>query len=655
MAPPSSSEPGLPSHRTRPLSKPVTINPNLYGSPSDSSFPSSRYDHGESTGVTGFLSRWIQFESESSSAHSTTLPARRLTYQSRAGSTNHAPTLVTLVKRLVHLLRTPKRAVGLVASLLFLLIIYKVWPEPVRPNDGPGLRWEQLEIVLKRNRELKSLQKASKPLPTESLDHVEALLSSNQEIRVVKPQEDRMDRKVFQDSPVQDQDATNEEDMSLAEQEYLKAAEGDTHKVLGPGLRVLDQGQADDSVEQDDNGVDYVPDAMVEVRPGSEEQDDERDSNEDEEEAEDDDDWYDSKSSILHWEPGAGLRILTEEDLYDENPRIPSWLMQSEFEDEDTSEEELARAEELRQIWKSASREKTRMPLYKDALDQPQQQDDETCSFVSPVEAYQKALTRIRRTNQLKSQGQDPDLEEITIEDYYRFSHPDIASQQSPDTEHAHKYSKTGHLVPPPDAEQADHPIPQLLSLGERRWEEMAARQSRTLGEAVEEYKRRYSRLPPKGFDLWWDFASNNDVLLPDEYDRINLDLAPFWALPRTEMRKRVREALDVKETFVLVVEKGRVRVQVGHFILFPTSTSNESWDLDARLKQVHDQGGLDWGGTLPRARDAASLIRPFAKYMPDMQAVFSIHDQPRIYLSATRRASLIELGLNGERESDFV
>lgn len=30
-----------------------------------------------------------------------------------------------------------------------------------------------------------------------------------------------------------------------------------------------------------------------------------------------------------------------------------------------------------------------------------------------------------------------------------------------------------------------------------------AFRQSKTLTEAVEEYKRRYKRLPPKGFDDW--------------------------------------------------------------------------------------------------------------------------------------------------------
>lgn len=61
-----------------------------------------------------------------------------------------------------------------------------------------------------------------------------------------------------------------------------------------------------------------------------------------------------------------------------------------------------------------------------------------------------------------------------------------------------------------------------------------------------------------------------NSLLLPDEYDRIHLDLAPFWALPRAEMRQRVREAMDLKETFVLVVENGTVSVEVGCAGLIP-------------------------------------------------------------------------------------
>lgn len=46
------------------------------------------------------------------------------------------------------------------------------------------------------------------------------------------------------------------------------------------------------------------------------------------------------------------------------------------------------------------------------------------------------------------------------------------------------------------------------------------------------------------------------------------------------------------------------------------------------------------------------SLIKTFARFLPDMKATFSIFDQPQIYLSWGRRGSLVELGLRGERAS---
>lgn len=63
------------------------------------------------------------------------------------------------------------------------------------------------------------------------------------------------------------------------------------------------------------------------------------------------------------------------------------------------------------------------------------------------------------------------------------------------------------------------NPILGLLRDGERKWKDMIARQSQTLDQAVEEYKARYGRNPPKGFDEWWTFAHGQGVLLPDEYD----------------------------------------------------------------------------------------------------------------------------------------
>lgn len=48
------------------------------------------------------------------------------------------------------------------------------------------------------------------------------------------------------------------------------------------------------------------------------------------------------------------------------------------------------------------------------------------------------------------------------------------------------------------------HPIQVLIEKAEERWRKKCASQSRTLTDAVREYKRRYRRNPPKGFDDWW-------------------------------------------------------------------------------------------------------------------------------------------------------
>src|SRR5690606_31319995 len=71
-------------------------------------------------------------------------------------------------------------------------------------------------------------------------------------------------------------------------------------------------------------------------------------------------------------------------------------------------------------------------------------------------------------------------------------------------------------------------------------------RASRTLKEACAEYKRRYGRRPPKGFEKWqgyfinvnkvvlnyirWAYVQKYQVQLPDEYDQIHRDLEPFFA-----------------------------------------------------------------------------------------------------------------------------
>ncbi len=92
----------------------------------------------------------------------------------------------------------------------------------------------------------------------------------------------------------------------------------------------------------------------------------------------------------------------------------------------------------------------------------------------------------------------------------------------------------------------AEHPIPRLMADAERRYRALLSRQSRSLRGAVAEYKRRYGRSPPKGFDAWWRFVQENKVKIVDEYDGLVNDLEPFWEMTSAEFRLK---AFQVRAT----------------------------------------------------------------------------------------------------------
>ena len=78
------------------------------------------------------------------------------------------------------------------------------------------------------------------------------------------------------------------------------------------------------------------------------------------------------------------------------------------------------------------------------------------------------------------------------------------------------------------------------MAEAEEKFKHLLSRQSKTLKRAVAEYKRRYGRNPPKGFDQWWDFARKHNVKIVDDYDAVFEDLAPFWNMSGEEFRTRV-------------------------------------------------------------------------------------------------------------------
>ncbi|KDE09281.1 hypothetical protein MVLG_00599 [Microbotryum lychnidis-dioicae p1A1 Lamole] len=177
--------------------------------------------------------------------------------------------------------------------------------------------------------------------------------------------------------------------------------------------------------------------------------------------------------------------------------------------------------------------------------------------------------------------------------------------------------------------ENGRHPIYALIERAEQRWSDKLAKQSRTLSEAVHEYKNRYRRNPPKGFDDWWKFCEENDVQLRDEYDQIDKDLLPHRALEPSDSRHRNGVMQERGHTFTMVLEPGRKMAGIkGEY-------------ADTR-----------------RAREIQGLLSLFAdRVSRNLNLTYIIDDNPAVLLPYSERSRMVELAEQGEYwgPSEFV
>jgi hypothetical protein len=151
----------------------------------------------------------------------------------------------------------------------------------------------------------------------------------------------------------------------------------------------------------------------------------------------------------------------------------------------------------------------------------------------------------------------------------------------------------------------SNHPIARLIQLGELNHLTWAGRElSTTLSDAVRNYKKRYRRDPPPGFDKWYEYARSRYSLVIDDYDNIQEDLAPFWQLRPFELRIRTGEALIADSGGV-----GGISIRNGTPEVFANVPGTHRWMVD---------GTVD-------------MIRPFAEYLPDMDLAMNLNDECRV------------------------
>ena len=151
-------------------------------------------------------------------------------------------------------------------------------------------------------------------------------------------------------------------------------------------------------------------------------------------------------------------------------------------------------------------------------------------------------------------------------------------------------------------ATQDSHPIFQLVDAAAKEAEDKIKKQSKSLSEAVVEYRRRYKIPPPPNFDKWYYFAKDKGVQLIDEYDTVYHSLLPFWALKPALIRGRARESLGFDNALMGVSIRGGMVTNTGR---------GPEW------QQVATTG----------------MMRDFLKYLPDMDLAFNLHDEPRVVI----------------------
>ena len=225
-------------------------------------------------------------------------------------------------------------------------------------------------------------------------------------------------------------------------------------------------------------------------------------------------------------------------------------------------------------------------------------------SNVAPSKTPQRAAMRMRK-RQLALLALLLFFAFLTI---LRLRNPDVTATLPS----LRKPSKTSAPEPPPqiaqDVSPDAHPALQLINLAQKEADKMMKGQSKTIEDAVAEYRRRYGIHPPPNFDKWYSFAEGKGVQLIDEYDNIQQALRPFWGLPPATIRARVAEAVGFDNALMgFAIRGGRLVHRV----------------------RPHDYKDMaEW-----QDKATKEMLAGFVQHLPDMDLVFNLHDEPRVII----------------------
>jgi hypothetical protein len=176
-------------------------------------------------------------------------------------------------------------------------------------------------------------------------------------------------------------------------------------------------------------------------------------------------------------------------------------------------------------------------------------------------------------------------------------------------------------ILATPDEGLCPHPVLQLTRNAQKTFDTTVKRQSKSLNEAIAEYKRRYNMPPPPHFDAWYKFATDRGTVLIDEFDIIYHALLPFWGVSPSLIRERTRQDLGYKDNMFM------------------------GWSIRAG-KPIYTVFGERY------QRDGMKMIiDKFAKYLPDIDMAFNVHDEPRVVVAHEQLSRMVSLGREAQNQ----
>ena len=147
--------------------------------------------------------------------------------------------------------------------------------------------------------------------------------------------------------------------------------------------------------------------------------------------------------------------------------------------------------------------------------------------------------------------------------------------------------------------------------------------QSTSAGEAVVEYKRRYRRNPPKGFEEWVAFALNHGSKIIDDFDQIDQDLKPYRTTEARQTFPMLQDQVkDCPRTARITIQNGTMFMSTEYMY------------------------GTEW----------RRLIQPVLHALPNSVFYLNTIDEPRILHPSKPQAALIEFKEHpGEPIEDLI